>query len=162
MEFAWGLEEDRVPDRVRFLAAASCGSVDCLRMNALSPEIHESIDELIRPVPFLGGADDKEAPDRWQEGDSELELRKRIKRPKRYQVILHNDDYTSMEFVIRILQEYFRKTDTEAHHLMLQVHHKGRAVAGVYGKDIAETKVKDVTEDALANQMPLKCTMEPA
>ena len=75
-------------------------------------------------------------------------------------MILHNDDYTSMEFVIRILQDYFQKNATEAHHLMLQVHHKGSAVAGVYGKDMAETKVRDVTADARANEMPLKCTME--
>ncbi len=109
-----------------------------------------------------GSQDENPSPDRWQEGDAELELRRKTKRPSRYQVLLHNDDYTSMEFVIRILQDYFYKNATEANQLMLQVHHKGKAIAGVYGKDVAETKVKDVTEDAKVHQMPLRCTMEKA
>ncbi|MBK6768509.1 MAG: ATP-dependent Clp protease adaptor ClpS [Ardenticatenales bacterium] len=76
-------------------------------------------------------------------------------------MILHNDDYTTMAFVIHVLQSHFGKTAAEATHVMLQVHHKGSGVAGIYPRDVAETKVEVVTEEARANGMPLLVEAEP-
>lgn len=81
--------------------------------------------------------------------------------PKRYKVIFHNDDYTTQEFVIYVLERFFHKTGTEARHIMLTVHHKGAAVAGVYTKDVAETKAQQVMDAARENGMPLLLTTEP-
>jgi len=78
-----------------------------------------------------------------------------------YRVLLHNDDYTTMEFVIWVLQEVFHKTESQATHLMLTIHHKGMGVAGVYTRDLAETKVAQVTEFAREHGMPLLTTTEP-
>ena len=85
----------------------------------------------------------------------------KIKRPRRWKVLLHNDDYTTMEFVVDVLLRHFDKSASEATHVMLQVHHKGVGVAGVYSKDVAETKVAVVTDEARANGMPLMLTTEP-
>ena len=84
-----------------------------------------------------------------------------VKRPKRYRVLLHNDDYTTMEFVIDVLMKFFHKSETEATHIMLSVHHKGHGVAGVYTKDVAETKVAQVTDYAKEQGMPLRLSVEP-
>lgn len=89
-----------------------------------------------------------------------VEDRTRVERPRRWKVILHNDDYTSMAFVVHVLVKHFDKSPAEATHVMLQVHHKGTGVAGVYPRDVAETKVADVTAEARANEMPLKVTAE--
>jgi ATP-dependent Clp protease adaptor protein ClpS len=81
--------------------------------------------------------------------------------PRRYKVIFHNDDYTTQEFVIYVLERHFHKSETEARHIMLTVHHKGLAVAGVYTKDVAETKAQQVMDEARENGMPLLLTTEP-
>jgi ATP-dependent Clp protease adaptor protein ClpS len=96
-----------------------------------------------------------------EEGDLLTRSKKKTKRPKRFKVLLHNDDYTTMEFVVYILTKYFKKSHAEATHIMLHVHHKGVGVCGVYPRDQAETKVEQVLDDARANGMPLKCTTEP-
>jgi ATP-dependent Clp protease adaptor protein ClpS len=98
-----------------------------------------------------------------REGDEELSLeeRSKVRRPRRFKVLLHNDDYTSMEFVVRILIEHFHKPPAEATYIMLQVHHKGIGVAGIYPRDVAETKVEEVTQQARAEGMPLLLTSEP-
>jgi ATP-dependent Clp protease adaptor protein ClpS len=98
-----------------------------------------------------------------KDGGSVLE-RKRVKteKPRQYQVLFHNDDYTTMELVVEILVSIFNKTETEANHIMLTVHHKGVGLAGVYTKDVAETKVMESTELAQSCGAPLKVTMEPA
>lgn len=83
-----------------------------------------------------------------------------VKRPRRFKVLLHNDDYTTMDFVVDVLVTFFQKTQTEATAIMLSVHHKGHGVCGVFTREIAETKVAQVTEYARKNGMPLKCTME--
>ncbi|MBF6616046.1 ATP-dependent Clp protease adapter ClpS [Pollutimonas thiosulfatoxidans] len=82
--------------------------------------------------------------------------------PPMYQVILLNDDYTPMEFVVVVLQRIFGKSEDEAARIMLKVHHEGRAVCGVYPRDIAATRVEMVRQMAQARQHPLQCLMEPA
>ncbi len=78
----------------------------------------------------------------------------------RYKVILHNDDYTTMEFVIQVLERFFHKSSEEAQHLMLKVHQEGSALCGVYSFEVAETKVHKVTQFARENRYPLKVTKE--
>lgn len=77
-----------------------------------------------------------------------------------YNVILHNDDETTMDFVVHILTTIFRKTLSEAETLMLKVHHEGAAVAGTYLRDIAESKADKATREARANGFPLMLTVE--
>jgi ATP-dependent Clp protease adaptor protein ClpS len=91
-----------------------------------------------------------------------VEERKKTKRPRRWKVLIYNDDYTSMDFVVYVLVEHFRKSPAEATHVMLQVHHKGVGVAGVYTKDVAETKVAEVTAEAREHEMPLRLEARPA
>ena len=88
--------------------------------------------------------------------------RPKTKTPSLYRVLLLNDDYTPMDFVIHILQKFFSKEYTEATRIMLQVHHKGAGVAGTFSYEIAETKVHQVNQYAKQNRYPLKCTMEKA
>ena len=93
--------------------------------------------------------------------DVELEDKPISATPRRYKVMLHNDDYTTMEFVVEVLKRFFHKTDTEAVHIMLTVHKSGAAVAGVYTRDVAETKSTQVMDYARENGMPLLLTTEP-
>lgn len=89
------------------------------------------------------------------------EGRPKLKEPPKYAVILHNDDYTTMEFVVEILQRYFRKSPEDAVRITLKVHQEGRGVAGIYTHQIAETKVSQVSEYARSKGYPLKATAEP-
>ncbi len=82
--------------------------------------------------------------------------------PPMYQVVMLNDDYTPMEFVVEVLRRVFGKTDEDAERIMLKVHHEGRGVCGIYTRDIAATKVDKVMRLARAHQHPLQCVMEPA
>jgi ATP-dependent Clp protease adaptor protein ClpS len=82
--------------------------------------------------------------------------------PRMYQVILLNDDYTPMEFVVMVLQEYFNRDLETATQIMLKIHHEGRGVCGVYSKDVAATKVELVLAAARRGGHPLQCTMESA
>lgn len=84
----------------------------------------------------------------------------KTKRPKQYKVILLNDDYTPMDFVVSILETIFKKSPPEAVRVMLQVHNLGQGMCGVYAQQIAETKVHQVHERARASGHPLRCTME--
>jgi len=84
------------------------------------------------------------------------------KLPDMYKVLLKNDDYTPMEFVVEIIQRFFNKTREQATHIMLQVHTTGMGVCGVYPKDIAETKMNQVLKRAQESQHPLQCVIEPA
>ena len=80
--------------------------------------------------------------------------------PNQYKVLLINDDYTPMEFVIEVLQRYFGRNQEQATAIMLQVHTQGKGICGVYSRDIAETKVQQVSQFARQNQHPLLCDME--
>ncbi|MDP3279158.1 MAG: ATP-dependent Clp protease adaptor ClpS [Deltaproteobacteria bacterium] len=93
--------------------------------------------------------------------DVAIQERTRTERARRYAVIFHNDDYTTREFVIEVLMQYFDKTEPEATHIMLSVHYKQRGVAGVFSKDLAETKVDQVHRAAEARGYPLRLTAEP-
>lgn len=86
--------------------------------------------------------------------------RQETKEPSLYRVILLNDDYTTMEFVIHVLETVFYKSPAEATQIMLSVHKKGAGLCGLYTREIAETKIIAVHEMAAQNQFPLKCTME--
>jgi len=88
------------------------------------------------------------------------ETRTETKKPSLYKVLLLNDDYTPMEFVVYVLERIFRKGRDEATQIMLHVHQKGIGVCGVYPFEIAETKVSQVVDIARRNQHPLQCTME--
>ena len=102
---------------------------------------------------------DPKNPDRDE--DIEVEERQKTAVPKRYKVLFHNDDYTTMEYVVEVLRRFFHKSETEALHIMLTVHKKGKAVAGLYSREIAETKVEEVTADARDRGHPLMLTTEP-
>jgi ATP-dependent Clp protease adaptor protein ClpS len=88
------------------------------------------------------------------------EPKTQTKRPAMYKVILLNDDYTPMDFVVMVLEHIFQKTHADALNVMLQVHQKGAGLAGVYTRDVAETKVDQVIEYARVNDYPLQCTLE--
>jgi ATP-dependent Clp protease adaptor protein ClpS len=103
--------------------------------------------------------DPREKEDR--QGDLATKRKSKVEKVRRYLVVLHNDDYTTMEFVVMVLMKFFHKSETEATHIMLSVHHKGQGVAGIYTKDIAETKVAQVESYAKEHQMPLRLTVEP-
>lgn len=83
-----------------------------------------------------------------------------IKKPKLYKVIMHNDDYTTMEFVVDILTGIFNKTSAEATKIMLDVHKKGSGVAGIYSYDIASTKINHALREAKSNGFPLKLSLK--
>lgn len=85
----------------------------------------------------------------------------KTKRPRLYNVFLHNDDYTTMEFVIFVLKRHFAKTEQEAEKIMLQVHHEGIGKCGTYTYEVAETKVAKVLKEAKRQEHPLHCSYEP-
>jgi ATP-dependent Clp protease adaptor protein ClpS len=89
-----------------------------------------------------------------------IKARPKTKRPSMYKVLMLNDDYTPMEFVVHVLERFFGKNREEATHIMMQVHQRGVGVCGVYTYEVAETKVTQVMDLARQNQHPLQCTIE--
>ena len=120
---------------------------------------------------IIGSSDDwlhMGAPDNGGEAGGErhgdLMVAEPITKPKRpplYKVILLNDDYTPMDFVVTLLEQIFRKAHEDAVAIMRQVHEKGSAICGIYTRDVAETKVDQVIEYARINDYPLQCALEP-
>ena len=108
-------------------------------------------------MPGVPGTDD---PAQEDETNVLLKTRPKTKKPSMYKVLLLNDDYTPMEFVIHILERFFNKNRQEATDIMLHVHRRGVGVCGVFTHEVAETKVVQVTEFAKANEQPLQCIME--
>jgi ATP-dependent Clp protease adaptor protein ClpS len=90
------------------------------------------------------------------------EARPKLRRPPLFKVLLLNDDYTPMEFVVQVLETFFAMNREKATQIMLHVHTRGVGVCGVYTRDIAETKVQQVNDYARTHQHPLMCTMEEA
>jgi ATP-dependent Clp protease adaptor protein ClpS len=97
-----------------------------------------------------------------QQDETQAVARTHVERPPLYRVLLHNDDYTPMDFVVAILRDVFHRDEAEAVRIMLHVHKRGIGVAGVYPHQVAETKVHKVHETAKEAGQPLKCTMEEA
>jgi len=107
--------------------------------------------------PGQGGDSDS---DSGAEAGVMLKARPKTKRPAMYKVLLLNDDYTPMEFVVTVLEKFFNKSKQESTDIMLNVHRRGVGVCGVYTFEVAETKVAQVMDFARANEQPLQCTME--
>ncbi len=114
---------------------------------------------VVDPI-IASGDDEKDGGD----GDSGTAVvtktRPKIKRPNMYRVLLLNDDYTPMEFVVHVLERFFQKTRDEATRVMLHVHHHGVGECGIYTYEVAETKVTQVMDFARKHQHPLQCVME--
>lgn len=89
-----------------------------------------------------------------------LKSRPKTRRPSMYKVLLLNDDFTPMDFVVHILEKFFSKTRAEATDIMLHVHRRGVGICGIYTYEVAETKVTQVMDYARAREQPLQCTME--
>jgi ATP-dependent Clp protease adaptor protein ClpS len=89
------------------------------------------------------------------------ESRTRPKKPPLFRVLLHNDDFTTMDFVVHVLRSVFQRSETDAFRVMLQVHTQGSGVAGVYTFEVAETKAEKVMSLAREHEYPLLCTVEP-
>lgn len=104
------------------------------------------------------GADD---PAREYDGDVATAPKQRIQIPRRFRVLLHNDDYTTMEFVVMVLMTAFYHPEPEAVRIMLQIHERGVGVAGVYSYEVAESRMEKVMRMARENEFPLRCTLEP-
>jgi ATP-dependent Clp protease adaptor protein ClpS len=99
-------------------------------------------------------------PDTKEESDVRTE--RDVSEPSMYKVLLHNDDYTTMEFVVEALVTVFHKSPTEANRIMLHIHFSGSGVCGTYPYEIAETKVSKVHDLARREGFPLRCSLEPA
>ncbi|MDC0886682.1 ATP-dependent Clp protease adapter ClpS [Altererythrobacter sp.] len=114
---------------------------------------------------FTAAGDDD---DKGGDGDTGTEIgiatktRAKPKKPSQYKVLLLNDDYTPMEFVVLVLKRYFKMSMDEATQVMLHVHQKGVGVCGIFPYEVAETKVNQVMDFAKQNQHPLQCTLEKA
>ena len=93
---------------------------------------------------------------------TESRTERKLKKPKLYRVLLHNDDYTTMEFVVFVLVSVFHRSETDAVQIMLHVHKNGIGVAGVYTREVAETRVKQVESLAQQHEFPLRCSLEEA
>ena len=102
-----------------------------------------------------------EGTDRQTGGEVLERTKQQTKRPELYKVLLLNDDYTTMDFVVEVLESIFNKAPAEAYKIMMAVHTQGKGLAGIYPFDIAETKVETVIERARDHGFPLKATMEP-
>ena len=92
--------------------------------------------------------------------EEELELDLELHEPQMFKVLLHNDDYTSMDFVVEVLMDIFHKTHVQAEQIMLQIHEKDKAICGVYSFEIAQTKAQQVKQRAKENEFPLLATIE--
>ncbi|WP_313387205.1 ATP-dependent Clp protease adapter ClpS [Rhodospirillum rubrum] len=118
-------------------------------------------------APRLGqGGDDQNDDDRGGQGPGQpgtgvvVKAKPKTKKPSMYRVLMLNDDYTPMEFVVHVLERFFGKTHEEATNIMLHVHQRGVGLCGVYTYEVAETKVSQVMDLARRSQHPLQCTLE--
>ena len=92
--------------------------------------------------------------------EEELDVALELEEPQMFKVLLHNDDYTSMDFVVEVLTGIFHKSHAQAEQIMLQIHEKGKAICGVYSFEIAQTKAQQVKQKAKQNEFPLLVTIE--
>jgi ATP-dependent Clp protease adaptor protein ClpS len=108
----------------------------------------------------MAGDEESDTGDETPERGVATKVRPKTKKPSMYRVLLMNDDYTPMEFVVSILMGIFKKTSEEATQIMLNVHQTGMGTCGIYTFEVAETKVTQVMDAAKRNQHPLQCTLE--
>ncbi len=99
--------------------------------------------------------------DEQEDGQVLTKKKPKTRKPRMYKVLIHNDDYTPMEFVVAILEQVFRLNQVDATRVMLHVHNQGIGVAGVFPHEVAETKMHQVISNAQRNEFPLQCTLEP-
>ena len=92
--------------------------------------------------------------------EPDIAVEDQLQEPRQFRVLLHNDDYTSMDFVVEVLMNVFGKSENEAFAIMMSVHEKGIGLCGIYTAEVAETKVQIVHQMAKARSFPLRCTME--
>lgn len=119
-----------------------------------------------RPLPRIRAADEDDSDDGGQGGQGEVgtatKTRVKPKKPSQFKVLMLNDDYTPMEFVVMVLKRVFHMDLEQATRVMLHVHQRGVGVCGIFPYEIAETKVNQVMDFARQNQHPLQCTLEKA
>lgn len=99
--------------------------------------------------------------DRDEQSGTATIKKPKLQPPRMYKVLMHNDDYTTMEFVVLTLKKFFNKNENEAHHIMLEVHKRGFGICGIYTYEVAESKVAKVMRFARDNGHPLKCSTDP-
>ncbi|MDE0779418.1 MAG: ATP-dependent Clp protease adapter ClpS [Alphaproteobacteria bacterium] len=121
-----------------------------------------SIDENLAPPRAAGDDDSDDAIGGDDDGRSGLatKTRTKTKKPSMYKVLMLNDDYTPMEFVVMVVEQFFSKSHEDAIQIMLHVHQKGVGICGVFTYEVAETKVTQVMDFARKNEHPLQCTLE--
>jgi ATP-dependent Clp protease adaptor protein ClpS len=131
-----------------------------------SPELpHQYLRRVQMAIPVnriarMSGTDQNKSNDDGPQTGVIIKTRPKTKRPSMYKVLMLNDDYTPMEFVVHVLERFFGKNREEATRIMLHVHQRGVGVCGVYTYEVAETKVTQVMDLARQNQHPLQCTIE--
>lgn len=123
----------------------------------LRPHMEDGEPPALPPPGGDNGGNDQE---RERQTGVLLKPRPKTKKPSMYKVLLLNDDYTPMEFVVHILERFFNKNRQESTDIMLHVHRRGVGVCGIFTYEVAETKVAQVMDFARANEQPLQCTME--
>jgi ATP-dependent Clp protease adaptor protein ClpS len=122
-----------------------------------------TVEKMVNVLIYAGAKDHGDENDHQGAHGLVAEVEKaKLKRPPMYQVVLLNDDYTPMEFVVGILELFFHLERELAVRIMLKVHTEGRAVCGVFTRDVAETKMSQVNQFARENEHPLICEIEPA
>ena len=123
----------------------------------------KAVGDVMRLIAGKGGSG-KGGPGKGEDDEGKTGLvtktRPKTKKPSLYKVLLLNDDYTPMEFVVHVLERYFSKGREDATRIMLHVHQKGVGICGVYTSEVAETKVTQVMDFARQNSHPLQCTLE--
>ena len=109
---------------------------------------------------LMGKSPEDPREDENHQSDVVVKEKYQLKRPSLYKVLIHNDDYTTMDFVVLVLKKYFGKSQEEATLIMLNIHEKGLSIGGVYTYEVAETKCQKITLFAKQKGHPLKCTIE--
>jgi ATP-dependent Clp protease adaptor protein ClpS len=142
------------------LASNDCGMVEGSRLRCRSGT--KLRDEEVMRALMMAKGNGRGGDDEDGDGRSGVatKVKPKTKKPSLYKVLILNDDFTPMEFVVFVLEQFFAKTRDEATRIMLHVHHKGVGICGVYTYEVAESKVMQVMDFARQNQHPLQCTME--
>jgi ATP-dependent Clp protease adaptor protein ClpS len=129
-------------------------------ITSMIPVSMDGEDDPLLPPPDGGAGDKGGDQERERQTGLLLKPRPKTKKPSMYKVLLLNDDYTPMEFVVHILERFFQKNRQESTDIMLHVHRRGVGICGIFTYEVAETKVAQVMDFARANEQPLQCTME--